>query len=418
MTKIKDDCFVAGGGSMKLDQALALLKERLKTVTGDETVRLGDALGRVLAADVIAGRDVPPHDNSAMDGYAVFFDDLATNGETRLPVAGYIAAGHPLGAPALRGNAYRIFTGAPMPEGPDTVFMQENCATDGDDVILEPGIDRGANRRRRGEDIAAGSVILRQGRRLRPQEIALAASVGRPTLTVCKRLRTAVFSTGDEVRDPSDNAPEGCIYDANRYAVMGLLKDLGCAVTDLGILPDNQRIIRDALDNAAKDHDVVITSGGVSLGDEDHVKAAVEELGGLYFWRLAVKPGRPIALGRVADAVFIGLPGNPVSAMVTFMRVARPVLLLLSGHNRIDPPLFKVRAGFGFDKEPGRREWLRARLTKDKDGVLTAVKHHLGGSGILTSMADADGLVELPEDQGAVAEGDMVDFLPFSEVTA
>lgn len=416
--QIKDDCFAAAGDSMRLDQALALLKERLKPVVGSETVRLGDALGRVLAADVMAGRDVPPHDNSAMDGYAVFFDDLVTTGETRLPVAGHIAAGHPLGFPAERGNAYRIFTGAPMPKGPDTVSMQEDCRADGNHVILKPGLERGDNRRHRGEDIAAGAVILRRGQRLRPQEIALAASVGCPTLAVYKRLRTAVFSTGDEVRDPSDETPEGCIYDANRYAVMGLLKDLGCAVTDLGILPDKQQIIRDALAAAAENHDAVITSGGVSLGDEDHVKAAVKELGGLYFWRLNIKPGRPIALGRVAGAVFIGLPGNPVSAMVTFMRVARPVLLLLSGHNRIDPPLFKVRAGFNFDKDPGRREWLRARLTTDKDGVLTAVNYRWGGSGILTSMVEADGLVELPENQGAVAEGDTVDFLPFSEVAA
>ena len=418
MTELDNDRFAAGEGQMKLAEALSLLRQRLGPTAGVETVSLRHARGRVLADDVTAGRDVPPHDNSAMDGYAVFFDDLEGDGETRLPVSGRIAAGHPLEIPAERGNAYRIFTGAPMPDGPDTVFKQEDCAVDGAIVVLNAGAERGANRRLKGEDVAAGTVILEKGKHLRPQEIALAASVGCSQLTVRKRLRTAVFSTGDEVRDPSGDAPEGCIYDANRFAVMGLLEGLGCDITDLGILPDNLEVIRNALDEACRDHDAVITSGGVSLGEEDHVKAAVEALGGLHFWRLAIKPGRPIALGQIGATAFIGLPGNPVSAMVTFMRVARPVLLLLSGRGDIDPPLFKVRAGFDFDKRPGRREWLRARLESDEDGVLCAMKYRSEGSGILTSMVEADGLVELPEDQGPMVKGAMVDFLPFSEVTS
>ncbi len=417
MARIKDSCFAASENSMRIDEALALLRDRLEPVCGVETVPLRQALNRTLASDVIAGRDVPPHDNSAMDGYAVFFDDLNADGETRLPVAGRIAAGHPLKTTAERGNAYRIFTGAAMPDGPDTVIMQEHCQADGAMVVLKPGIARGGNRRRKGEDITAGSTILKKGIRLRPQEIALAASVGTAALEVRNRLRAAMFSTGDELRDPSMDAPEGCIYDTNRFAVMGLLEGLGCMVTDLGVMPDDLNVIREALAGAAQDHDVVITSGGVSVGEEDHVKEAVQSLGALHFWRLAIRPGRPVALGQVGAAVFIGLPGNPVSSMVTFMLIARPVLLALSGRNHAEPPRFKAPSGFNFAKAPGRREWLRARLEKDENGRLTVMKFHSEGSGVLSSMVDAHGLVEVAEDAPPIRKGDMVDFLPFNELS-
>ncbi len=417
MTPLRDDCFDAADRLMGLEEALGLLAERVVAVTDTETVPLRGALGRVLAAEVTAPRDVPPHDNSAVDGYAVFFDDLAHDGETRLPVSGQIAAGHPLDRPARRGEALRIFTGAPMPEGPDTVFMQEDVGLDGGDAVLAPGIKRGANRRRRAEDVRSGSLVIAAGAPLRAQEIGLAASVGCSELEVFRRLRAAVFSTGDEVRDPSGEAPAGCIFDANRYAIMGLLEGLGCEVTDLGILPDELDAIGRALGGAADGHDLLITSGGVSLGDEDHVKAAVEARGSLHFWRLAIKPGRPIALGQVAGTAFIGLPGNPVAAIVTFMRIARPVVLRLSGRTSVTPSLFKVRAGFDYAKKKGRREWLRVRLERDGAGEMVAVKYPAGGSGILTSMVEADGLVELSEDRGPVAEGETVDFLPFSEVS-
>lgn len=422
MARNNDCCFAPSGENMRLDEALALLKCRLKPVTGVEKTPLRQAYGRVLASDVIALRDVPNFDNSAMDGYAVFFDDLDPDGETRLQVKGRIKAGHSFDGKAERGYAYRIFTGAPMPDGPDAVIMQEHCRIDGLAVIIKPGNKRFANLRRKGEDIATGSVILKKGIRLRPQEIALAASVGQAELEVRKRLKVAVFSTGDEVRDPLLAASGGpipgyCIYDANRYAAMGMLEGMGCEISDLGILPDVPDVIRSALARAAKDHDAIITSGGVSVGDEDHVKAAVNSLGSLHFWRLSIKPGRPVALGQAGSAAFIGLPGNPVSSMVTFMRIARPALLALSGREFADPPLFKVRASFSFAKAPGRMEWLRARLERDENGELTAVKFRSEGSALLTSMVDADGLVELAEDQAAVAKGDMVGFLPFSEVS-
>ncbi|MCG8507588.1 MAG: molybdopterin molybdotransferase MoeA [Rhodospirillales bacterium] len=402
---------------MPLEKALEILTARTEPVTEVEEVFLKDSLDRVLAEDVLSTRDVPPHDNAAVDGYAVHFDDIAADNETRLPVTGRIAAGHPLGRPADRGEAIRIFTGAPMPEGLDTVLMQEDCRVEGEHVLFGPmGIKRGANRRKRAEDIAIGKTILEPGRRLRPQDLGLAASVGRDRLLVHKPLRVAVFSTGDEIRDPGQDAPDGCIFDSNRYTVGALARCLGCEVTDIGILPDRFGAIRDGLGAAAQEHDALITSGGVSIGDEDHVKAAVEALGNLHFWRLAIKPGRPIALGRIGEAAFVGLPGNPVAAMVTFMRIARPVLLRLSGRTDLEPPVYKVRSAFAMKKKVGRREWLRAHLMRDAGGDLRAVKYAADGSGILMSMAAADGLIELPEQLQNVKEGDWIDFLPFTEV--
>ncbi len=413
-----DCCFSHDDKLMPLAGALDLLKGRLAPVTGMEELPLRHALGRILAEDITAPRDVPPHDNSAVDGYAVYFTDLSETGETRLPLTGRIAAGGPLDRPARPGEALRIFTGAPVPEGPDTVVMQENCRIEGDTVVLPGGVKPGANKRFRGEDVKTGTVILKAGQKLRPQDIALAASVGRSRLIVREPLRAAVFSTGDEVFDPTDEAPEGGIYDSNRYSVMALLEGLGCRVTDLGILPDDFDAIRDALAGAAPDHDLLMTSGGVSVGDEDHVKGAVEALGSIHFWRLAIKPGRPIAMGEIGGTTFIGLPGNPVAAMVTFMAVARTVVLALSGRESSEPPLFKVRAGFDYDKKKGRREWLRASLEKGGENGPIAHKYLADGSGILTSMVQSDGLVELAEDQGAVRKGDLVDFLSFNEVMA
>ncbi|NQV84522.1 MAG: molybdopterin molybdotransferase MoeA [Rhodospirillales bacterium] len=421
MAQLKDDCFAFGGDLMPLDEALARLGESLKVVAGVETVALREAQGRILAEDIASDRNVPPHDNSAVDGFAVYFDDLAAGTEVRLAVAGRIAAGHPLDGPAERGRAFRIFTGAPMPSGPDTIFMEEDCTVeqtgDGEVVVLPPGLKQGSNRRFAGEDVRAGDVILRAGHRLRPQEIGLAASVGRDHLQVYTRLRAAVFSTGDEVRDPNQGAAEGCIFDANRYAVMALLEGLGCAVTDLGILPDDADAITKALAEAAPRHDLLVTSGGVSAGEEDHVKGAVEGLGQMHFWRLAIKPGRPIALGQVGDVAFLGLPGNPVAAMVTFMVIGRPLVLLLSGAADLSAHRFPVEVGFDYKKKKGRREWARVKLETTDDGRLVAMKHHSSGAGILTSMVEADGLVELDEDTVTLEKGAMAPFLPFNEIT-
>ncbi|MDJ0893714.1 MAG: molybdopterin molybdotransferase MoeA [Alphaproteobacteria bacterium] len=416
MTQLSDDCFAFGGGLMRIDAALDLLAERVAPVAETERLDLRQTAGRILAEEVVADRDVPPHDNSAVDGYAVFFDDLAGGDETRLPIGGRTAAGHPLGRAAVRGEAIRIFTGAPMPTGMDTVFMQEDCREDDGHVILPAGLKQGANRRKRGEDITTDSIILHRGSRLRPQDVGLAASVGRSELTVFAPIRAAVFSTGDEVCDPGHEPPDGSVYDANRYTLMALLEGLGCRVTDLGILPDDRPAITDALAAAAKDHAVLVTSGGMSTGEEDHVKDVVESLGSLHFWRLAIKPGRPIALGQVAGIPFVGLPGNPVAMMVTFLRVARPVILRLMGAADTTPHCFKVSAGFDHKKKKDRREWVRARLSMGADGRLVANKFPRDGAGILSSMVEADGLVELPEDMTRLAAGTEVDFLPFSEL--
>ena len=416
---LKDDCFAFGGERlMPLSDALAILKDRIKRVTVHETVPLAEATGRILAADMVAERDVPPHDNAAVDGYAVYFDDLSVDAETRLAVVGRAAAGHPFGRTVKPGEAVRIFTGAPMPPGPDTVFMEEDCVEEGGEVTVKPGIKRGANRRFRGEDVEAGLTVIPKGRLMRAQEIGLAASLGLSEIGVFSRLKVAIFSTGDEIRNPGTAVGEGCIYDANRYALMGLLQDLGCRVTDLGILPDRMAAIRDALAAAAPGHDLLITSGGMSRGEEDHVKEAVEALGALHFWRLAIKPGRPIALGQIGPTAFVGLPGNPVAVMVTFMRIARPVILRLAGRSDIEPRAFRVRARFAFDKKRGRREWLRVSLARAEDGSLEVRKFARDGAGILMSMVDSDGLVELPEDQGEIVEGSYVDFIPFSEIRA
>jgi molybdopterin molybdotransferase len=434
MAQLKDDCFAFGGGLMPLADALARLDDRIACIAEPESVPLDAALDRFAAADVAAAVAVPPHDNSAVDGYAVYFDDLAPDAETRLPVAGRVAAGHPLDGPAPRGAAIRVFTGAPMPigadgtqaGGPDTVFMEEDATPDGDVVVLPAGLKRGSNRRFAGEDVQVGRRVIARGCRLRPQDIGLAASVGCASLSVYRPLRACVFSTGDEIRDPGDGAAErpGAVFDANRYTVKAMLRRLGLAVTDLGILPDDEAAVAEALSQAARTADLVITSGGVSAGEEDHVKAAVDRGGRIDVWRLAIKPGRPVALGHLdtggdgRSCVFVGLPGNPVAAMVTFLTIARPVILTLQGAapeaRRVRR--YRVEAGFDTRKKAGRREWLRARLEVEADGRTVARKFASSGAGILTSMTESDGLIELPEDATQVAPGDMIDYLPFNEV--
>ena len=408
MAQLSDDCFAFGGDLMKTADALTLLAERLDVVVGREDVDLRHASGRVLAADVTSDRAVPPHDNAAVDGYAVRFGDLSAGGDTTLTVTGRIAAGGVSGRPVGRGDA--------MPEGADTVLMQEDCRAENDTVTIPPGIKQGANRRFAGEDIEAGATILTAGTKLRPQEIGLAASTGTVTLPVFKPVRVALFSTGDEVRDVGAELPPGSIYDANRYSVAAALERLGCDVDDLGILPDSYDIVHDTLRDAAAGHDLIMTSGGVSTGEEDHVRAAVAALGKMHFWRLAIRPGRPLALGQIGTVPFIGLPGNPVAVLVTFMRFARPAILRLGGSRDLDPGMYRVRAGFPVKKKLGRREWLRVRLERDTDGAPVARKFPRDGAGILTSMVDSDGLVELPEELTSLEAGTMVDYLPFSEI--
>ena len=414
--KLSDDRFAGAERLLTAAQALDLLDQRMAPATASETLTLRQARGRVLAADVVSDHDVPPHDNSAVDGYAFAFADLEPEGDSRLRLAGRAAAGQlPEGAGG-GGRALRIFTGAMMAPGCDSVAKQEDCRVEGQTVIVPAGLARGANRRLAGENIRRGDRILSAGQRLRPQDIGLAASVGRAELEVYRPLRVAIFSTGDEIREPGDELGPAGIFDANRYLLMGLLDGLGVTLSDLGILPDCLDEVRQNLAAAARDHDLLITSGGVSVGDEDHVRLAVEELGRLHFWKLAIKPGRPLALGQVGPVPFVGLPGNPVAAMVTFLRFARPLILRLGGCNDITPALFRVTADFDYKKKPERREYVRARLARLADGSLVARPFEPSGSGILRSMVEADGLVELPEEMSELRAGSVVDFLPFNEV--
>jgi molybdopterin molybdotransferase len=418
MAQLSDDCFAFGGRLMTMAEARSLLDARVTPVVESETAALGDALGRILAHDLTAPIAVPPHANSAVDGYAVHFDDLARDADTRLRIVGRVAAGHPSAEGPARGEALRIFTGAPMPSGPDTVLMQEDCRVEGDTVVIRPGIKRGANFRVAGEDVEAGAVVLKAGHRLRPQDVGLAASLGLRALAVRRRLKVALFSTGDELREPGQVLAPGAIYDSNRYTLAALLRVTGVEIDDLGILPDRLPAIRAALADAAERHDAILTSGGMSTGEEDHVKAAVEAIGALHFWRLAIKPGRPVALGQIGRVPFVGLPGNPVAVMVTYLRVARPLLLKLAGAADLEPMLYRVRAGFSYRKKQERREYVRAWLEAGDDGAPVARRFPRDGAGILSSMVEADGLVELAEDLTTLEPGALVDYLPFSEVYA
>lgn len=399
-----NDCFVSEFKMLTVGEALDRIDARFKIIAETEQLTLRGALDRVLAADLISPRNLPPFDNSAVDGYAVRLADLGR----ALPVAGPVFAGAaPMLAPQA-GTALRIFTGAPVPPGLDLVVMQEDAAADGDRIILPAGLRPGLNLRRTGEDVAAGQVALPAGRRLRPQDIGLAAALGLDRLTVRRPLRVALFSTGDEVTEPGDPLPPGGIHDSNRAMLRGLLSRLGCAVTDLGILADEARAIDAALSGAAQGHDLILTSGGVSAGEADHVRAVIAGRGGLEFWKLALKPGKPLALGHVGPAAFAGLPGNPVAMLVSFLMLVRPLILRLSGAAAAPFPMLTAPAGFSHAKKPGRREYLRVVL--DADGVAQADPDD--GAAMLGRLTRADALAELAEGVTLVRPGDALRILP------
>jgi molybdopterin molybdotransferase len=420
MAQLTDDCFAFSGPLLPVDEVERLIRERVSPLSEIETVALDAANGRVIARDVMAPIDLPPFDNSAVDGYAVRHADLDPKAETRLAVVERVTAGHAAAHALEDGTAVRIFTGAPMPAGADTVFMQEDVQTDSDWVIVPPGLKPGANRRLAGEDVRAGSVVLPAGRRLAAQHVALAAAVGLTKLDVFRRVRVAVFSTGDEIVEPGTPRPAPALFDANRYLLAGLLDGHGAATTDLGILPDDPERLARALADAAAGHDLVLTSGGVSTGEADHVRRAVEAVGRLVFWRVAIKPGRPVAMGVIphphgnTSAAFVGLPGNPAAVYVTFARVVRPLLLRLAGAEPAELVPLPVRAAFGYRKKSGRREYVRVKLTRAADGKIDAIKYAQEGAGIITSLTETDGLVELGEDTTTVEPGATVGFLSYA----
>jgi molybdopterin molybdotransferase len=421
MAQLSDDCFAFSGPLLPIAEMERLIAERVTPVAETEEVALAAALGRVVAADVVAAHDLPPFDNSAVDGFAVRHADLAADAETRLVIVDRALAGHQASHALRSGQAIRIFTGAPMPPGADTVFMQEDCRVEDEVVVVPQGLERGANNRSAGEDIPAGAVMLPAGRRLTPADLALAAAQGVTALCVRRKLKVAVFSTGDEVVEPGANRPAAAIYDANRLFLRALLEKFGAAVTDLGILPDAQSALQEAIAAAAADHDLVITSGGVSTGEADHVRAAVEAIGRLVFWRVAIKPGRPVAMGVVpgkqGNAAFAGLPGNPAAVYVTFVCVVWPLLLRLAGARPRNLMALPVRAAFPYRKRRGRREYVRVSLRAAADGI-EAVKFPRDGAGVITSLTETDGLVELGEEVTEIAPGAMVNFLSYADLTA
>jgi molybdopterin molybdotransferase len=423
MAQLADDCFAFSGPLLPLEEMARLIETRVTPVEEVEEVALPDALSRIIVADLLATGDLPPFDNSAVDGYAVRHADLAALGDTRLVVADRASAGHAAPRPLASGQAIRIFTGAPMPAGADPVFMQEDCRIEGENVVVPPGLARGANSRRAGEDVQRGAVVLPAGRRLAPADLALAAAQGLTRLVVRRRLKVAVFSTGDEVVEPGAVRPAAAIFDANRHLLRALLAKFGAIVTDLGILADEPRALAAGLADAAADHDLVITSGGVSTGEADHVRAAVEAVGRLVFWRVAIKPGRPVAMGVIparslgTAAAFAGLPGNPAAFCVTFVRVGWPLLLRLGGATPRQAMALPVRASFGYRKRKGRREYVRVTLRRASDGVVEAVKFPQDGAGVITSLTETDGLVELGEDETVIAPGTMVGFLSYAALT-
>ncbi len=418
------DCCEDADRLLTLAEALAAALCSIEPIRETETVALLDANGRVSATDLPARLDAPPHDNSAMDGFALHRADLQPDQTTRLPVIGQALAGHPYPGTVPRGATVRITTGGMLPDGADAVVMQEHCRIAPDERWIEleaqtaARLRVGENIRRRGEDVRAGTVLLPNGLRLRPQDIALAAGQGIAALTVMRRLRVAVASTGDELCDPGMDLPPGAIYESNRYVLIGLLKRLGCTVMDLGILRDDYAVLLPVLRDAAATHDVLLTSGGVSAGTSDLVKAVIAELGTIAFWRLAVKPGKPVMFGRIRECLALGLPGNPVSVMVSFLMFARPLLLKRMGATPLEPLRLRATADFSFRRKPGRREWLRARLRSDSERGWSATIYATNSSGALSSLSWADGLVELPEDCAGVAPGDVVDYLPFSGLGA
>jgi molybdopterin molybdotransferase len=404
--------------ALRVDAALAVIQRSVQPVQAVEYLAVRAALGRVLAHDLLSPIDVPAHDNAAMDGYALRGADLAAQGDTVLHIAGRGLAGHAFSGDVPAGSAVRIMTGAVMPAGCDTVVPQELCRMEGDTVIVPAGVLRaGDNRRLRGEDLARGKTALPAGKLLRPADLGLIASLGLAEVAVRRRLRVAFFSSGDELRSVGQPLDAGCVYDSNRYTLWGMLQRLGCDIVDLGVVPDRPATLAEALRTATACADVVITSGGVSVGEADYLRSTLSRMGDVVFWRIAMRPGRPLAFGQLrADghsAWLFGLPGNPVAVMVTFYAFVRPALLHAMGADAQPQPLLRAVSAQPLRKKPGRTEYQRGLLKQLPDGRWQVGAIGNQGSGVLSSMSQAHGLIVLHHDQGSVQAGEPVDVLLF-----
>ncbi len=407
--------------ALTVAQGQDFIRRFVPRVNAVEKLAIRSALGRVLAADLVSTIDVPSHDNSAMDGYALRAADLKADAPTALRVAGTGFAGQAYAGGVGAGECVRIMTGAVMPAGLDTVVPQEFTKQQDGLVVVPPGIvAAGDNRRLAGEDLARGEAALSAGRILKPADIGMAASLGRAELPVWRRLRVAFFSTGDELRSIGEPLDEGCVYDSNRYTIHAMLTRLGCEVLDLGVVRDDPAALEAAFRSACENADAIITSGGVSVGEADHTKQVMAKLGEVAFWRIAMRPGRPMAFGRIASngpgsksAVLFGLPGNPVAVMVTFYAFVREALLAMAGATPVPLPLLRARALEAIRKKPGRTEYQRGIVKRAADGDWDLELTGAQGSGILRSMSVANGLVVLHHEQGSVPVGGHVDVLPF-----
>jgi molybdopterin molybdotransferase len=417
MAQLSDDCFAFGGPMMSVDEAVAIIAARVMPVQEVETIGIARADGRILAAGLLAPLPLPPFTNSAVDGYAVRSRDLPGAEKKAFVVTGRVQAGAAATEALAPGEAVRIFTGAPMPDGADTVFMQEDVRLDREGRVLLPeGLSTGANVRPAGEDFPAGTAALAAGQRLRPQDIALAAAFGLTHVQVRRPIRVAVFSTGDELVSPGMPRGAAQLFDSNRFMLMAMLARLGCEISDLGIIRDDRDALAHGLKKVAGTHDLVLTTGGVSTGEEDHVKSAVESVGKLVLWRMAIKPGRPVAMGIIDGTPLIGLPGNPVASFVTFVHVVRPTVLALAGAAQQPLVPMTVRAAFSYRKKVSRREYVRVTLRTAQDGALEATKFPREGAGLLSSLVETDGLVELGEEITQVEPGQMVGFLSYASL--
>jgi molybdopterin molybdotransferase len=418
IAKLIDDCFVLDKDRLPHDEAIAILKSRVRPVMGVEPVKLADAAGRFLAEAVISPRPIPAHDNAAVDGYAFAHKAYDRENGTRFRVVGQAAAGHPFSGAPSPDSAVRIFTGAVMPRGLDTVAMQEDVRLErsGDEswAHIPPGLKAGANRRLAGEDAKAGVSLLETGARLRPQDVASAAAAGLDRLSCFAKLKVGILSTGDEILRPGETFSASKVYDANAPMLRGLIQGAGAEAVDLGLLPDKAELVKAALAEAARAYDAIVISGGASQGAEDHVVKSLDALGKRHLWQIAIKPGRPMSFGQIGDCVVLGLPGNPVAVFVCFVIYVRPVLTRLAGGTWPEPQRFPLPAAFKQKKKVGRREFWRARLTNDASGKVAVVKFPRDGSGLISSLREADGLIEVAEDVAEVKQGDLVDFIPFT----
>ena len=409
------DCYEGDPDLLPPDEAMRRIRAHVRAVRETGTIPVIDALGRVVARDIISPMNVPGHTNSAMDGYACAGGALPDDAPRWYAVPGTAYAGKPFPGPVGPSQAVRIMTGAAMPEGTDTVVMQEHVEIDGDRVRIPPGNRAGQHVRQAGEDLRAGAVVVPRGRRIMPAEMGLLASLGVAGVDVYRRLRVAYFSTGDEIRPPGTPFAPGLVYDSNRFTMHGMLGRLGVEMVDLGIVSDRRDAVRSAFIEAAADADVVLSSGGASTGEADHVKAVLSELGQVGFWRIAIRPGRPLAFGFVGDSVFFGLPGNPVAVMVTFYQFVAPALRAAAGEIDFGTilPAVEARCVSRLSKKPGRVEYYRAVLERDDSGALVVRSTGKSGSGLLHTMSDANCFIVLPEHGTTVEPGATVAVQPF-----